>query len=201
MDDYRLTARDRQKLHTRARVVDAARDLFAEKGFEQATIREIAARAGVAPGSVFTTFETKADLLQEIVFSRYMTLGEALSVQPHGEVDPVGQLVAFARVAYGFELKEPRLLAETLGASWTWTVQAEMDNRRHLAPLLGVITRLLGRAQAHGLVPEEADIALLSDMVFALYLRNFRMALFEGADAPALADRFETQLRFLLRSS
>lgn len=199
MDQSRLTARDRQKLYTRARVVDAARALFAEKGYEQATIRDIAARAGVAPGSVFTTFQTKADLLLEIVFTRYFDIAEQLNLPIEAGDDAISQLRQFALRAYAVELKEPRLLAETIAASWTWTPAADMENRRRMAPLLGLIERVLTRrlsGPSQG--PPGEDIALLSDMVFAIYLHNFRHALFDGATPEELAQRFERQLRLIL---
>jgi AcrR family transcriptional regulator len=48
---------------SRTDVLDAARSLFAEVGFERATIRGIASRAGVDPALVHHFFGTKNDLL------------------------------------------------------------------------------------------------------------------------------------------
>ncbi len=48
----------------RSSVLDAALQLFAEVGFERATIRAIAARAGVDPALVHHFFGTKDDLLR-----------------------------------------------------------------------------------------------------------------------------------------
>src|ERR1700693_629539 len=56
----RLAARREETLATRARVLNAARDLFDEVGYEETTIRMVAERAGVAVGSVFTTFAGQA---------------------------------------------------------------------------------------------------------------------------------------------
>ena len=44
---------------TRARILDAAMDLFRRQGFEEATMREIAAEAGVATGAAYYYFESK----------------------------------------------------------------------------------------------------------------------------------------------
>jgi AcrR family transcriptional regulator len=43
----------------REKILEAALDLFRERGFEQATMREIAARAGVATGLAYYYFESK----------------------------------------------------------------------------------------------------------------------------------------------
>lgn len=47
---------------TRAAIVDAAREAFAENGFTRATVRAIAERAGVDPALVHHYFGTKKDL-------------------------------------------------------------------------------------------------------------------------------------------
>lgn len=51
-----------RKEQTRKRIVDAALHLFETKGFEAATTKQIARRAGVAEGTVFNYFETKEDI-------------------------------------------------------------------------------------------------------------------------------------------
>jgi len=48
---------------TRARIVDVALDLFRRQGFEQTTMRGIAAEAGVSLGLAYYYFESKEDLV------------------------------------------------------------------------------------------------------------------------------------------
>lgn len=48
---------------TRARILDAALDLFRGNGFEETTMREIAATAGVSLGSAYYYFQSKEDLV------------------------------------------------------------------------------------------------------------------------------------------
>ncbi|MFF5492123.1 TetR/AcrR family transcriptional regulator [Streptomyces aquilus] len=52
---------------TRARILDSARALFAERGFERTTIRAVAAAAGVDPALVMQHFGTKRELFAEAV--------------------------------------------------------------------------------------------------------------------------------------
>ena len=51
----------------RAQIIDAAAQVFAEKGFHRATTREIASAAGVSEGTIYNYFDSKADLLIGIV--------------------------------------------------------------------------------------------------------------------------------------
>jgi AcrR family transcriptional regulator len=59
-----VSRRERARL-TRQRIVAAAHTLFVERGYTGATMADIAAAAGVAVQTVYFTFHTKAELLQE----------------------------------------------------------------------------------------------------------------------------------------
>jgi AcrR family transcriptional regulator len=47
----------------RAQILDAAAEVFAEKGFARATTKEVASRAGVSEGTIYNYFGSKEDLL------------------------------------------------------------------------------------------------------------------------------------------
>lgn len=58
---------ERRKAQTRERILAAARHLFAERGLEQTTIRDIAAEADIALGGFYNYFRTKDEVLAELV--------------------------------------------------------------------------------------------------------------------------------------
>ena len=55
------------EIKTRDRIITAARHLFSQKGFKGATTAEIAEKAGVAEGTIYTHFSSKKELLMECV--------------------------------------------------------------------------------------------------------------------------------------
>src|SRR3954464_6795025 len=64
---YRPTERtEARKAQTRERIVAAAREQLAEGGYAATGIQSIAARAGIATGSVYRHFASKADLAAEV---------------------------------------------------------------------------------------------------------------------------------------
>ncbi len=66
-DIIRLTeADDRKKTDKQARILEAAIEIFSEKGFAAASTSEIAQKAGVAEGTIFRHYKTKKDLLLSI---------------------------------------------------------------------------------------------------------------------------------------
>lgn len=100
------------------RVLDAAREVFAEEGFD-ACVTEIAERAGVGVGTIFRRFPTKEDLMAELLaqrgrhliqvadeglasddpgaaFRRFITLASEVQISDRGFCDAVGTQV-FAR--------------------------------------------------------------------------------------------------------
>ena len=62
----------RRRKHARPQeLLDAALGLFIEKGFAAARADEIAARAGVCKGTLYLYFDSKEDLLGELIAQRF----------------------------------------------------------------------------------------------------------------------------------
>jgi len=76
-----LPRKEREKLARRAEIQGAARTVFAEKGFEAATLEEIAERAELAKGTIYSYFENKEalffSLIEEILEGQTRILKEA----------------------------------------------------------------------------------------------------------------------------
>ncbi|WP_340268807.1 TetR/AcrR family transcriptional regulator [Sphingobium mellinum] len=66
-DMPRAAGRRRSAVETRLVLLNAARELVSETGFREAQMAMIAARAGIAIGTVYRHFPTKTDLMNEVV--------------------------------------------------------------------------------------------------------------------------------------
>src|SRR5215471_14054574 len=56
----------RQKESTRQEILDAARDLFVNEGFDNVSMRKIAEKVEYAPGTIYLYFKDKAEILDTL---------------------------------------------------------------------------------------------------------------------------------------
>jgi AcrR family transcriptional regulator len=95
---------------TRERIADAARRLFAERGFDRTSVRAVAAEAGVDPALVHHYFGTKQRLFLEAV-DFPIDAARSLETLSVGDIDESGErLVRFALRLWDDPVVLPRLL-------------------------------------------------------------------------------------------
>jgi AcrR family transcriptional regulator len=133
----------------------AAADEFAERGLD-ASVADIARRAGVGKGTVFRHFATKDDLLAAIVLDRIDALNAA-GARLLEAADPGAALLEFLTVAA--HQRQQRDLSFLQGA-----VELNAEVTRVHAQMFQTIDALVDRARAHGAVRADvtgADVFLL----------------------------------------
>ncbi|MGW4614772.1 helix-turn-helix domain-containing protein [Rhodococcus triatomae] len=97
VDDRASGRRERGKAEKHARIAQAARELFAEQGYEAVTTQQVADRADIAIGTLFRYASTKAELLLMVrneEFAAAVAEGEAESVDVDDPVQRVLALIA-----------------------------------------------------------------------------------------------------------
>jgi len=94
----RPRAAERPPGFTREQLLKAAAEVFAEKGFENASLQRIASRAGVTSATIYRHFESKADLLLGVVEQAI----HAVPVAERLEGDEVLAVHDFARMVSSY---------------------------------------------------------------------------------------------------
>jgi AcrR family transcriptional regulator len=157
--------RSEQAALTRARILDAAREVFERQGYGGARIEEIAAAAGVAVPTVYKGFTNKRTLLTGVV-SRAMTGADlAGDVEEQNwwqeqlqEPDPVWQLRLIARNARRIYdraaavlevLRAAAPLDPTIAAVWEDVFAQRVVRSRRTAENLLTKAGPRGRLDAH----------------------------------------------------
>ncbi|MCA0988586.1 TetR/AcrR family transcriptional regulator [Guptibacillus algicola] len=76
----------------RARILEAAIQMFSQNGYSKATIKDIANEAGVSFGTVFTYFENKDELFKAAVLEPLEEIKRVMLASPEPTEEPVAQL-------------------------------------------------------------------------------------------------------------
>ena len=109
---YSSAVRDEQAARTRARILDAASELFLERGYARTTMKDIADLAGVARDTVHAVFGSKARVLTALIDLRLVPDGSVANVTQRAdaqavrdEVDQRKQIELFARFITGLSIQ------------------------------------------------------------------------------------------------
>jgi TetR/AcrR family transcriptional regulator, cholesterol catabolism regulator len=90
---------------TRARILRAALDLFAEKSFRGATMADIAEACGITKAGLYYHFQTKTDLLEHVYETVGANLATALDRAADTSVPTEERLAAIVRAQVGYHVE------------------------------------------------------------------------------------------------
>lgn len=187
--------REARKQATRRRVLDAARELFDAVGYESATIREIAGRAGVSVGSVFTGFRSKAHILSEVMQERLGDLyGDLERVAPHLRGSTADRCRSMFAVHYAFEFRRLHLFLAYVAAGFDWRADPALPTLGANPRLRGMVRDCLVDGVRRGDVRPDAEIELSVDLLVGVYAWNYRLAAAQPVRPEQLTDLFDRQV-------
>jgi AcrR family transcriptional regulator len=194
----RLNRRQAAKVRTRQKVLDAARTLFAERGYEPATIRDIAKGAGMSTGAVFANFEDKAELFEAVLSEDLARLAETLKAAAAAETALRARLLSALTAGYHASLEQLPLVQAVVARSWFQPVAAEMRTRAAIKPLVMVVSDVLQVGVREGQLRQDADVQLLSELIYDAFLSNFRRAAYDGWSITQLTTQVGKQVDVIL---
>jgi AcrR family transcriptional regulator len=192
----RRTQQQRRE-ETRRRLLDATITVLVEQGYARLTTIEVAKRAGVSQGAIFTHFDTKADLLCAAVEHLFPRLIQdylaGLSALPNGR-DRISAAVQMLWIV--FQRPELQAAIELYVAARTdpelQAALAAMEGP-HRDNLVRVARELFPEAASH--LEFEAVIELVIDAV-----QGGAIARVARPDHPALQRMLKVLTRFVHRS-
>ena len=197
----------RRKEARPAEIVDAALEVFAEKGFAAAKLDDIAGKAGISKATLYLYFDTKEEIFRAVAQAAVASLLEALESQSKGADAPFTELAPQLLLRAAEMMKGgrvPAIARMVIGESRNFPDLARIWHDDVVTSVIGIVTGLIARAQARGDVapgdPRLYAFSLMGPMVMAMLFRE----VFGGIDANppdlnALADQHaRTALRGLL---
>lgn len=165
-----MNRREASKIETRQLILTAARRLFAQKGMEESTIRDIAREAGVSPASVVVHFKSKTALLEEALNRDIEgALSELMASMPE-DLELLERLMHLAKGF--FRLYDQNrdlfraLIRHTIFEPAGETPNITTISERYLRFLAGLVEE----GKARGLIRPEVDATVAAGAIFSLYL-------------------------------
>ena len=136
------TLREERSVETRAALIAAGRELFAQRGYGAVVTEEIVRRARVTRGALYHHFSGKEDLFRAVVEEVERELTERIAGQAIGSAgDPWEAMAAGAR-AFLDASKEPaiqRIILLDAPAVLGWEAWREIGERYGLGLVQGVL--------------------------------------------------------------
>ena len=191
-----LGRREQNKRDKIERITRAAAELFTEKGFDAATTREIAQRAGVGSGTLFNFANDKRDL----IFLIFVPQLDRLAEQSFGAVDPrdplLEQFVKAVSVFYREFAANPALarilLKELAFYDRGKLAAAYLRNRMRL---IGYFKELVLAARRSGRVARGHDPGETALAIFFLFAGALRWWI--ASDKPKVSTGLAELRKFL----
>lgn len=151
----------------RALILTGALEAFAEKGFYNTKVAEIAQRAGVADGTIYLYFEDKDDLLISLFEDRMEWVIDRLEselAEVEGGVER--RLRRFVELHFQLAVENPHL-AEFITVELRQSAKfiKEYDNPK-FGDYLGILKGLIDRGQSEGRFDDRLDSRLMARSIF-----------------------------------
>jgi len=161
-DDGRL----RRGRNSRARIREAARALFRERGFDGATLRAIAARAGMGASSIYRHVESKEELLVQELADLQEEAWTRFRREETGSLATRERVLRFFAVQHELLAAEPDLTRIALRAT---TYPRARVARRVLAlhdRSIGLLAEILVAGRARGDLRRDLDVLTAARTLF-----------------------------------
>ncbi len=150
----RQDGRVARRTGTRELIMDAATELFAARGVTSTSIDDIAAAAGIAKGSIYYNFESKAGLVEEIMARNSVLLADALraATKDRAGTELRDELVrGLLRLVQEHAAAARVMVTELFRTERSWRVSIERWRGLALSPLIEDF-------RAEGVEPVVADV-------------------------------------------
>ena len=101
--------REREKQEVRQSILTAARAIARQEGWQSVTIRKVAERIEYSPPTIYEYFESKEDILTELLREGYRQTAAALKAVREVTEDPEQRLLNMVEAYWNFAMSNPEL--------------------------------------------------------------------------------------------
>jgi AcrR family transcriptional regulator len=164
---------EQMRTESKAALITSARHLFAERGYFQCKVSDIARLANMSQGNVYWYFSSKEDLLKAVLSESFESLGnlleEAASL-PLTSLEKLDYLLE-KYITYSREHGDfVRIFISLLGHGGVSLMQElgfdtpQIGLRYHSA-----VSTILGQGQTEGVIKDDVDVNVLTIFYFSFF--------------------------------
>ena len=179
--DSAQTHRERQTAATRRLLLDAAHELLEEKGYDGATMRELAARAGVGVGTAFKHYPAKDSLVLAVYRDELYAAADAL-FDSLPEEGIAAQFLHLVNGLYAFFDARPALTRVMVTEASGLENESAEHSLRQFGEFAGEVYKLVEAAQGTGELRPDVDCEDVTAALCSFYY----VGLVDGFTSPSV---------------
>lgn len=196
-------SRAQSKERNRQKILDSAMALFRERGYEAATLRDIARAAGLSTGALFANFNDKTEIFLTVIEEENARVIRTM-IDAHDPSLPLVERL-HKQLIRGFEAARAnaRLILSAFVMRWSQN-DAGLSEMSRLSDLVRIaLYDTLQDALARQELPQHARIDCAAEMLEDLCFANLRRA-FAGIERPetldmgAMSQQLSTQINLVV---
>ncbi len=205
-DSITLTRREREKAARRDTILEAAKDLFYQKGFPDTTMEEIAAAAEVSKGTLYLYFSSKDELYVSIILEGFQIIDGKLEEisATKGDLVEKGRSMFMTFVEFCLENREyfritQYFLSETARRNLPAALIEGLST--YTTGLLGYVADLVAEGKTAGIIRDDVDPYTFAVIAWRTATGILDLAVIEdetGLAGGEYLDLFEQAFDFLL---
>src|SRR6058998_181900 len=150
--------RDREAV--RRAILDAARDLFVNEGYQNVSIRKIAERIEYSPAAIYGYFPSKDDIFFALAEEGFRLLGDPAAVRHDPalrDAPPIERVRAVFRRLYEFSRDQPQYFALMFVDRSVPRISREYERFAFAREMKGNIVKEIAACVDAGLLPRSID--------------------------------------------
>jgi AcrR family transcriptional regulator len=156
------------KEEAKSRILEAANKVFAERGYHEATMDDIAKRLGVSKGAIYLYFSSKEDLFEAMCKTAPQAFKEILYSSFGDEANPIQSATQFFDKMLKLSASNPGLSFEILSEASRNPSLKRILKQNH-EEYERVLTGFLAEGRKRKIVGDNLDIHPLANALIALW--------------------------------
>lgn len=178
-----VVSRARSKERNRQKILDSAMALFRERGFEAATLRDIAKGAGLSTGALFANFADKNEIFLIVVEQENARVIMVMRESYDETLDLAGRLHKQLMRGYETAQVNARLILSAFVMKWSQGQTGLNEVARMSDMVRFALLDTLKAARDRKELPAHAQVDAAAEILEDLCFANMRRA-FQGSDKP-----------------